>query len=1130
MDSHSRQHLKVRFGRGDIRPLHTLPSGRAALHGLLIRRRRRGRMLRVMGWAVSTFFVLLLLAMGAVYFAGVAGIGGDRLRDEASRAISAIVGFEVRTEIGPMWLTVDSSRFLALQIADVKAVRIDTGEPLLEAGRLRFGLRFNPLLGGEVKLGNAMIADARINLGALPESEGPGWTSGLVDDRGLIQPDLVNEKLFDALRSAFNAVAAGDTRNLSLEDVTLVLGREEPLELLVDSFEVTRPVLGTVGLEGQVVIDNRTLSIAGQARRDVETSVIEDVSLSVEISDVPADAEVEKYAFLEGLGAARLAITGREGRDGQPSRIATTIDVDDYRVELENNQRLQGSIKAQASLVSGSGKLEINSSEVQAGRSVYAFNGAIGPMPEGNAAYRYELVSDRSVSAPADSPEGSIEFAARLAGEYDPAARRLTAQEIGIRTANGLISGNAITTFRDGLSPGLFLSIVVPEMPVAEVKQIWPFFAAPGARRWVLNNLFAGKVVNSSLRIDVPPGGLSDGIPMKPEEGEGHFEVEGTRFDVAGRLPPIRDGFGKVDFRGTDVDISLSSGTVYMSSGRTVAASNGTLTLHNSHRQPLIGNLEIDVAGEAPGIVELASYEPIDVSRFIDLPPEKVSGQVTGKVVAQIPFERDVRAADLDWDVVLDFKQLGIDQEFEGQKIAEADGRLLIDPDRADFTASGKLNGVPANIALIQPFGDSGVAKKTDVELVLDDAARDAMFPGLNTVLGGSAKVKLAESSTAGKRTVTADLRQSVVRLPWVGWSKGAGVPAQATFDVTQDGGRVAITDFRLNGESFAASGSIDVVEGNLQSLRLSGARLSRDDRFAVELDRKGSAYDIRVNGSRLDARSVIKTVLGDATGGGDESDRTAVSVRAKLAEVAGFGGEVLKDVDVIYQSRGEGPGNFEMSGTTSSGRRATATDATSGGRRSLVMNSRDAGAVLRFLDIYDRMRGGSVDLALVGPSNGVLRGQLDLRDFEVVNEPRLASVVSSRPQGERSLNDALEGRLDVSRVPFELARATVEQGQNTIRVADGILRGSTIGVSFQGLVKDANGNIDMTGTFMPAYGINRMFGEIPLLGMFLGNGRDRALIGITFRLAGKLDAPDVQVNPISAIAPGIFRSIFEYR
>ena len=59
---------------------------------------------------------------------------------------------------------------------------------------------------------------------------------------------------------------------------------------------------------------------------------------------------------------------------------------------------------------------------------------------------------------------------------------------------------------------------------------------------------------------------------------------------------------------------------------------------------------------------------------------------------------------------------------------------------------------------------------------------------------------------------------------------------------------------------------------------------------------------------------------------------------------------------------------------------------------------------------------------------------------------------------------------------------------------------------------------------------LNRIFGEIPLLGLFLGNGDERGLIGITFKLSGKAKTPQLTVNPISVIAPGIFRQIFEFR
>jgi hypothetical protein len=119
---------------------------------------------------------------------------------------------------------------------------------------------------------------------------------------------------------------------------------------------------------------------------------------------------------------------------------------------------------------------------------------------------------------------------------------------------------------------------------------------------------------------------------------------------------------------------------------------------------------------------------------------------------------------------------------------------------------------------------------------------------------------------------------------------------------------------------------------------------------------------------------------------------------------------------------------------------------------------------------------------------------------------------------------------IDASRVQFERGFTEIEKGRGYVKLANGVLRGPLIGTTFQGTLYDPDNNMDMTGTFMPAYGLNRIFGEIPLVGALLGNGRDRGLIGVTYRLRGNANKPDLEINPLSVIAPGIFRSIFEFR
>ncbi len=53
--------------------------------------------------------------------------------------------------------------------------------------------------------------------------------------------------------------------------------------------------------------------------------------------------------------------------------------------------------------------------------------------------------------------------------------------------------------------------------------------------------------------------------------------------------------------------------------------------------------------------------------------------------------------------------------------------------------------------------------------------------------------------------------------------------------------------------------------------------------------------------------------------------------------------------------------------------------------------------------------------------------------------------------------------------------------------------------------------------------------GPAPLVGDILTGGKGQGIIGVTFALGGNVDKPVFQMNPVSAVAPGILRKFFEF-
>lgn len=1131
------KHEKIRFRRREIADLGTFPSAdkqhfRGRWGGV---HKRAGKIL--FGSAACALVAFSLLA-ATLYFVGLSGISTAPLRAEAEKAIEAFAGVAVDTAMGPASLSVDGSRLLALEVQDV-SVRARGGLPIIDAGMVRFGLRFMPLFGGNLRLGSLKIADATITASAMPLSQQQDWTLALKNERGLIDPDRVARAIFSEVHRAFDALEAGSTGQIELQNVQVMLPEDGHVRVVrINEAKLSSAGRDRMLFSGDVDVDGRNVALSGTSTRDVVSRRISALEIKASAPARQGLLRLPSMSAAEGpstLGSVDLTLAGNEGIGDDPDRLGVTLALADSVLDLGKDGAFEGDVGLDATLLTGSDKLEIDRLGITTGRTNLEFNGAVGPRPPTGAGddapvYRYELVSTNTRSAPLDSPEPALDFLARISGTFDARTMLLNADQIAVKSGPGEATGKASVDLSGHGVPGISLDVRLHDMQVSHVKQLWPWFSAKGARHWVMDHLFGGRVIDAQVRFQVPPDRLGNGIPLTADEVSGRFQVEGTRFDTAGVIPPVRDAVGTVEFKGNDVDIAMSSGTVYLPSGRSVAASNGKMRIEKANRPPLIGALDMEVAGDADAITELASYEPINAMRFVAMKPEEFKGKVTGHVVADIPLQKGIATDRLDWRVVLNYQGLSLARPLDSQKISDANGSITIEPSKAVINATARLNGVPAEIALTEPLQKDGPPRERNVRLILDDRARETLAPGLSSIMSGTVKVDL-EDAGDGRQDVTADLTDIRLDLPWAGWSKGPGIPANLSFTLEKSKGVSTLSDFRLEGKSFAVAGTVTLADGSLSSARFDTVRLNRDDDVAVSVKRAGKGYAVNVTGASLDARALIKQFTSSSGSGDSTSGGVPISLTLDVRTITGFGGEQLSGVTMSYSGAASRIDGLTLTANTGSGGAVSVRNSSDGGQHSLQMQSADAGAILRFLNIYDHMQGGVIRMSMADSGNGPMRGRIDASNFWVVNEPKLASIVSTTPPGDkRSLNDAVKSEIDTSRVQFERGSAQIEKGAGYLRIGNGVLRGPLIGTTFQGTLYDQNGNMAMTGTFMPAYGLNRIFGEIPIFGAILGNGRDRGLIGVTYKLHGNSKSPNLQINPLSVIAPGIFRSIFEFQ
>jgi hypothetical protein len=147
----------------------------------------------------------------------------------------------------------------------------------------------------------------------------------------------------------------------------------------------------------------------------------------------------------------------------------------------------------------------------------------------------------------------------------------------------------------------------------------------------------------------------------------------------------------------------------------------------------------------------------------------------------------------------------------------------------------------------------------------------------------------------------------------------------------------------------------------------------------------------------------------------------------------------------------------------------------------------------------------------------------VDIEKFVLRGEPAMRSFAAA-PASEQF---AARAQLNAETVAFTNLHAVIDNRDGVLRVRDGAIASPNIGSTLEGVADFNRDAMDFSGTFVPAYGVNNLFGQLPVVGLILGGGDKEGLIGVNFRVTGRPGAPVLSVNPLSVIAPGFLRKIF---
>ena len=296
---------------------------------------------------------------------------------------------------------------------------------------------------------------------------------------------------------------------------------------------------------------------------------------------------------------------------------------------------------------------------------------------------------------------------------------------------------------------------------------------------------------------------------------------------------------------------------------------------------------------------------------------------------------------------------------------------------------------------------------------------------------------------------------------------------------------------------------------------------------------RDDQVLDVTALGTSYDGKQFFSSLFSAGQlvddGSADSSDPFGIDFTAKIERVIGFHDTTATDVVVSLKKRNGRIVALNATGKLNGKSAAVVELEQKNGARLLKAEALDAGAAFRLVGFYGNIVGGeaSLQVNLDAGSAGAKSGTLWAQDFAVVGDAVMTDVLTD--PGAAAVLGNRKQQIARSRVAFKRLRAPFVVGGGKFQLNDAYMNGPALGATMRGTADFKSQTVDLSGTYVPLYGLNSALGAIPILGRVLVGRQGEGVVGITFAIKGKLDDPNVLVNPISVMTPGIFRQIFDF-
>jgi hypothetical protein len=669
------------------------------------------------------------------------------------------------------------------------------------------------------------------------------------------------------------------------------------------------------------------------------------------------------------------------------------------------------------------------------------------------------------------------------------------------------------------------LGIVLANVPVTKFESLWPPALAPGGRRWVLANVHGGVLDEAAVRLDlaVDPVGRS----AEAVSAHGTMRYHDMTISYLHPLTPLRKVSGTATLDDKRLLFTPTGGNV-----KSVQITGGSVLITDLGAPVEWLTTDLAVAGPIQDVLETIDAKPLRYAHDIGLDPARVAGRTEANLHFRLPLLKDLRFDQVQYAVKASLTGAAIAGVALNRDLTDGNFALEIAKPGAHLRGNSRFDGVPLNIDANLFFKPTeGARALYRVALTLDDEQRRRLgfdfFPGR---IAGPVAVDLSYrmiDPAHADAEATIDLRSASLSVAEADWKKPPGAPASARLALElRDEQITQLRDIEVGAAGLSGKFAVRLEPdtGRIERVEIRRLVIADDDVSGSVSRRREGGWHVDLRGPTLDLSPWIKDFAKGDRWHSSPAD-PPLQIDARLGRLVLGPQREVRNLAARLSREGADWRASQIEAQFPNGRKLSLHSANEAGRRDLTFRSDDLGSTLSLFDITDNLVGGTV--TVTGQISGkagkeVVAGHIEGEDYSLVRAPVFARLLSL--PSFSGVGSMLVGK----GIPFSTLRGDFSYSDNHLVLDKLLAYGEAIGVTTNGVADLDRNRLDLQGTIVPAYALNSMIGNVPVIGSLLLGGEGEGLFAANYRVTGTAADPQVSVNPLSALAPGFLRRLFQ--